>query len=249
MKVLGYVRVSTEEQSLHGCSVQAQTAKIADYCKLYGLELVDTLIDGGISAKTMQRAGLQATLAKLENGEAEGIVIASLSRLTRSIRDWSLLIEKYFNRFALLSISDSVDTRSASGRMAIGMIVLVSQWEREAIGERTAVALHYKQKQGIHVGRIPYGFQIQNGKLVEDVTEKANIAFAQTLRGQGLSLEQIAMEFTSKGIATKRGGLCWRANTIMNLLKNKENKGGDALCQEPKSLIGAEKEKEAVALA
>lgn len=103
--------------------------------------------------------------------------------------------------------------------MALGMIVLVSQWEREAIGERTAIALAYKQKQGIHVGRAGYGYQIQNGRLVEDEREKKNIALALSLRTKGSTLEQIADEFVKRGIPTKRKGT-WRPTTIRGLLQN-----------------------------
>lgn len=85
VKVLGYVRVSTEEQSESGHSLGAQREKLKAYAALYDLELVEIVEDGGQSAKTLNRPGLQRALKILRNGEADGIVIVKLDRLTRSV--------------------------------------------------------------------------------------------------------------------------------------------------------------------
>lgn len=85
MKVVGYVRVSTEEQATQGVSLQAQEAKLRQYCDLYGHDLAEVVIDAGQSAKTLNRPGLAKVLASLEAGEVEGVVILKLDRLTRTI--------------------------------------------------------------------------------------------------------------------------------------------------------------------
>jgi hypothetical protein len=63
MKVVGYVRVSTEEQATQGVSLQAQEAKLRQCCDLYGHDLAEVVIDAGQSAKSLNRPGLSRVLA------------------------------------------------------------------------------------------------------------------------------------------------------------------------------------------
>src|SRR5262245_12352055 len=94
MKVVGYIRVSTEEQATSGQSLDAQREKLAAYAKLYDLELVSILEDAGESAKSLNRPGLQDALGRLRRGDATGVLIAKLDRLTRSVADWQALIDE-----------------------------------------------------------------------------------------------------------------------------------------------------------
>jgi DNA invertase Pin-like site-specific DNA recombinase len=107
MKAIGYVRVSTEEQATQGVSLDAQTDKIQAYASLYDIELLEIITDAGVSAKTLERPGLEKALKMLEAGEAEALVIVKLDRLTRSVRDLDYLLEKYFaDRFSLMSVGE-----------------------------------------------------------------------------------------------------------------------------------------------
>lgn len=139
-RAVAYVRVSTEKQADAGQSLEAQQAKLAAYASLYELELVEVVVDAGVSAKTLNRPGLQRALAMLESGAADALVVVKLDRLTRSVRDLGELVEGVFAEkgAALLSVSEQIDTRSAAGRLVLNVLASVSQWEREAIGERTA---------------------------------------------------------------------------------------------------------------
>src|SRR5713226_3418468 len=74
-RVVGYVRVSSEQQTDHGVSLQAQEEKIRQYCALYDLTLVEIVIEAGVSAKTLQREGLQKALTMLKSGQADGLVV------------------------------------------------------------------------------------------------------------------------------------------------------------------------------
>src|SRR5579871_930657 len=110
MKVVGLTRVSTEEQAREGVSLAAQRSKIEAYCKLYDLELVELIEDAGQSAKSLKRPGLQKALAMLRKGEAQGLVICKLDRLSRNVADWNTLIDQYFGEKAgkqLFSVADS----------------------------------------------------------------------------------------------------------------------------------------------
>ena len=84
-RVLGYVRVSTEQQAEAGASLDAQRTKIQAFAVAMDLELVDVLEDAGFSAKSLERPALQAALARLEQGDADGLVVAKLDRLSRDV--------------------------------------------------------------------------------------------------------------------------------------------------------------------
>jgi site-specific DNA recombinase len=79
------------------------------------------------------------------------VIIAKLDRLTRSVKDLCSLLELFEKRgVALISVAESLDTASAAGRLVITIMAAVSQWEREAIGERTRDALWHKRRSGEH---------------------------------------------------------------------------------------------------
>jgi hypothetical protein len=83
------------------------------------------------------------------------VIIAKLDRLTRSVKDLSELLERFQRRgVALVSVAESLDTGSAAGRLAA-----VSQWEREAIGERTRDALQHMRANGERVGNVAYHYR------------------------------------------------------------------------------------------
>src|SRR6185369_14592462 len=112
-------------------SLQAQTERVRAMAVVQGAELVDIVVDGGESAKTMKRPGLQRILALVDAREVDAVVVAKLDRLTRSVKDLCSLLELFEKRrVALVSVSESLDTGSAAGRMVITIMGAVSQWER-----------------------------------------------------------------------------------------------------------------------
>ena len=216
-KAIGYVRVSTQEQADHGYSIEAQVSKIKAYADLYDIELVDVVIDAGVSAKSLKREGLQKVLTTLDNGGADAVLIFKLDRLTRDVSDWNTLIKDYFTDKALLSVSDQIDTRTAAGRLCLNVLMSVAQWEREAIGERTSTALRQKQSQGEHVGSPAYGYEMVNKKLVKVATELEVIALVKQMSDDGFTLSAIATELNAQGIKTKRGGK-WQAVQVSRVI-------------------------------
>jgi DNA invertase Pin-like site-specific DNA recombinase len=162
-KTIAYLRVSTDKQADRGVSLDAQRAKVHAYAELYDLDLAEVIVDAGESAKSLDRPGLKRALAMLKAEEAEALLVVKLDRLTRSVVDLGTLVERYFapGKAALLSVGEQIDTRSAAGRLVLNVLASVSQWEREAIGERTATAMQYKAKQGEYTGgQAPYGRRV-----------------------------------------------------------------------------------------
>jgi site-specific DNA recombinase len=202
-RAIGYIRVSTDKQADQGVSLEAQKAKIEAYAMLYDLEMVDYVIETG-SAKDTHRDGLQEALGALTSGKAEALIVVKLDRLTRSVADLGRLVETYFQKHALLSVGEQIDTRSASGRLVLNVLASVSQWEREVIGERTSAAMQHMKAHGQYTGgKPPYGFQLINGQLIEHEAEQAVLALAQKYKAKGLSLRKIAQVLSEAGFKSR----------------------------------------------
>ncbi len=217
-RVVGYIRVSTEKQADHGISLAAQRAKIEAYALAMDLDLVTIVEDAGISAKTLDRPGLCAALSMLTSGKADALLVTKLDRLTRSVRDLGDLIEKFFKKYSLLSMSDQIDTRSAMGRCMLNLMTTMSQWERETTGERTRDALAHKKAKGEFCGgEPPYGFSVQNGALVSNEAEQDVLRIVREMFAAGLSMNAITNELRFAGLIP-RSGKTWHVQQIKRML-------------------------------
>jgi DNA invertase Pin-like site-specific DNA recombinase len=213
---VGYIRVSTDKQADHGTSLEAQRAKLDAYAALYDVELVDVIVDAGVSAKTLERPGLKLALSMLRKGQANALLVAKLDRLTRSVKDLGTLVEDYFSSdtITLLSVADSIDTRTAAGRLVLNVLGSVAQWEREVISERTSEAMGQLRAQGKKTGGdVPYGYALlaDTKELVEDPAEQALLAAISDARSKGLSHRAIVADLARQGFLTRKGtalGLC-----------------------------------------
>lgn len=207
MKVIGYVRVSTEQQELTGLSLDAQQDKITKYCDTYDLELVSLVVETA-SGKSLDRPLLRKSLDRISHGEAEGLVIMKLDRLTRSVSDLGYLLSKFFAKNRLISVSEQLDTMSAGGRLMLNLLVSVSQWEREVISERTKLALDHKRSLGEYAGgQIPWGTRLSaDGVHLEPhEAEQRSFSLAKIWKSQGLSLRKIAARLAEEGITSREG--------------------------------------------
>jgi DNA invertase Pin-like site-specific DNA recombinase len=120
-----------------------------------------------------------------------------------------------------VSVADSLDTRSAAGRLVLNIMVSVSQWEREAIGERTRDAMKHKRAKGERVGTVPYGARIaaDGVRLEADATEQLVLARMTALRAAGLSTRRIAAALNQDGCCTRRG-TPWRFQYVAQALRS-----------------------------
>lgn len=224
MKAIGYIRVSTDDQKESGLSLEHQRAKIEAYALAMDLELVDIIDDAGKSGKNMNRPGLLRALEIIRSGEAQSLVILKLDRLTRSVKDLGALVETFEKTgAALISVQDSINTTTAAGRLVLNVLGSVAQWEREAIGERTAAALSMKKDRGEKTGgTVPFGFDLsEDGRtLIANQTEQEALSLARQLRVAGMSFRKIGAELDRRGIATKTGTV-WYPKTVRSLCEAK----------------------------
>ncbi len=215
---MGYVRVSTNEQASSGLGLDAQRRAIAAYAELYGLEIVEVIADEGLSASTLRRAGLERVRAMLAAGSVAGVLVAKLDRLTRSVQDLGELVDRHFRDGSarLVSVADHIDTTSASGRLVLHVLASVSQWEREAIGERTSAAMASLRSQGRSTGTAPYGQRSDGGVLVPDDAEQAVIAEILALDADGLSTPKIAARLNE--LSRPARGAKWYQPAVWRIL-------------------------------
>jgi len=218
-QAIGYIRVSTEKQANEGVSLEAQEAKIVNWCKANDYELVKVYVDAGISGKRMDtRKELLAALASLKKGMA--LVSYSLSRLARSTKDALAIGEAVAKKKAdLVSLTEQIDTTTAAGKMMFQMLSVLAEFERNLVAERTTNALQHKKATNQKYTNItPYGFEAIEGRLVQVQAEAAVVAEIQAARAGGNTLQSIADNLNGRSIPTKTGKT-WQPATIHLLMK------------------------------
>ena len=218
-QAIGYIRVSSAQQAQEGVSLEAQQAKIEQWCLANGYELVNVFKDEGISGKRMDtRQGLQDALATIKKGNA--FVFYSMSRVARSTKDMlsigDLITKK---RADMVSVIEDFDTTSASGKLMFQMLAVLAEFERNLVGERTATVLQNKKaNRQVYTNQTPYGFKAVNGRLEQVKQEVKVVAEIQQARAKGQTLQAIADNLNLRGIPTKTNKQ-WQPATIHLLLQ------------------------------
>lgn len=219
-QAIGYIRVSSAQQVQEGASLEAQQAKIEQWCATNGYELVRTFRDEGISGKRMDtRQGLQDALAAIKKGNA--FVFYSMSRVARSTKDMIEIGELLGKKKAdMVSLNgEPINTTTASGKMVFELFAVLAAFERNLIGERTASALQNKKANNLkYTNQTPYGFERVNDRLVQVEQEAKVVAEIQVARTSGKTLQSIADNLNQRGIPTKTNKQ-WQPATIHLLLQ------------------------------
>lgn len=212
-----YIRVSTEEQVKEGYSIPAQKERLTAYCKAQGWDDFKFYIDEGVSAKDTNRPKLKLLLDHVKAGSISTILVYRLDRFTRSVRDlYSLLdfLEKY--NCAFKSATELYDTSSAMGRMFIGLVALLAQWERENLSERVKMGLEEKVTGGERVGNVPYGFDLSDEeKLVKNQKQSEIVLDMIDKFKSGMSANALC-DYLNK----TNNDRVWHPNGVLRILKN-----------------------------
>jgi DNA invertase Pin-like site-specific DNA recombinase len=218
--VVGYTRVSTDEQAKEGISLPAQAEKIKAFATLKDMQLVDIISDEGVSGKDLQRPGLTKLLDLVLDGKADAIVVYKLDRLSRRTRDLLFLIEDLFKKahIRFFSLTEQIDTETAIGKFFLTLMGAMAQMERELIAERTKATLAYKKELGEYLGHVPYGYQVRNEKLVNNEKEQQVILEMKRLKKYGFSYRKIATLLNNQGIPTRSKGTKWYDSSVWYVL-------------------------------
>lgn len=202
MRVLGYVRVSTEEQADSGAGLAAQIKAIREEVARRGWTLVDIIEDPAHSAKDLRRPGVQQALELLDRRDADGLLVSKLDRLSRSTFDFSTLMEDARRRdWALVALDVAVDTTTPVGEAMANVMMTFAQLERRLIGQRTKEGLAAKRAMGVKLGR------------------PSEISFAlraqiRASRDGGEPLAAIARRLNASGVPTSQGGRRWYPSSV-----------------------------------
>lgn len=235
--VIGYIRVSSEEQAESGQSLESQREKIEAYCAMRSLTLVNVAIDAAVSGgkPIASREGGKLVLESLRKGLAGGVVSVKLDRVFRSTVDCLATVEdwtKAGHTFHLIDLGGmAIDTSTAAGKMFLVMLAGMAEFERSIGGERTSSILQAKKSRNEFTGgaQAPYGFEVANdGKSLGPVAaEQETIERARELDREGLSLRGIASKLASEG-RLSRTGREFYAQQIKAILV-KETEGTEAV--------------------
>lgn len=208
-RVIGYARVSTQEQHDQGAGLPAQVSRLEaeGLSRGWALEIVQE--SGGRSGGSLtKREALAEAIQRLDRGEADALVVTKLDRLTRSVADFSRLLD-HANRkgWDLVILDVNVDTSTPSGALVANILASSAQYERALIAQRTREGMAQRKAEGVRMGRPVVMSYETYGRIVE-------------LRGFGLSLRAIAQELNETGVPTAHGGKAWHASTISKVLEN-----------------------------
>ncbi len=217
-KAILYVRVSTDEQ---GISVRNQVEKLEAYCKMQDLEIVDTVIDEGISGSIeLHKRPAGKRLINLEG--INHVVALKLDRLFRDAADALIRTKEWDKKNIALHLVDmggqTINTSTAMGRFFLNTMAGFAELERNLISERTKAALKNKKAHSEVYNHVPYGFDAVDGKLIKNELEQTVIQAIKKDHIQGFSLRAIAKKMMEMGFPTKNGG-SWHPQNVKNILQ------------------------------
>ena len=213
-----YVRVSTEEQASEGFSLDAQISKLRSYCKVQGWDISAENCEEGESGRSTKRPEYQRMMSESDTWDV--ILVYKLDRIHRNSMNFALMMEE-LDRLGknFCSVQDQLDTSTAMGRFVRDITERIAQLESEQIGERVAIAMDKKSKQGGIISRLPFGFRNKNGEKEIDKDEKYIVRAIFSMYVDGHSMDSIANYLNSAGFTTRNGGI-WYKSSIHQILNN-----------------------------
>ena len=161
-RVAAYVRVSTQEQKLHGLSLDAQKMKLVAYAKANGMKIVGWSVDEGVSGRKLirRRPELQRMVQDAEAGKFERIIFIKLDRFFRSVAEYHECMKR-ISPVVWSTTEEDYDLTTANGRMLVNMKLTIAELEADQTGERIKIVNEYKVQTGqplVGDGSLPFGF-------------------------------------------------------------------------------------------
>lgn len=231
-----YTRKSTDEgldQEFNSLDAQrdAGEAFIASQ-RSEGWECLDERYDdGGFSGGNLERPAMKRLMADIEAGRIDCVVVYKVDRLSRSLLDFSRLMETFErHNVAFVSVTQQFNTASSMGRLILNVLLSFAQFEREMISERTRDKIAATRRKGKWCGGVPvFGYTIEETRLVVVPHEAERVRQIFDLYLRTHSLLETAREANRRGWRTKlwttkkattRGGLPYDKNRIYQMLTN-----------------------------
>ncbi len=238
-----YTRCSTDDQAQGDfTTLDAQAHHCKNMLDAFGYELADignsgVVNDDGYSGKDLNRPGIQLILENVKQKKIDGIIFFRLDRLTRNPRDLYALIDLFREtEVDFISVRENLDSSTAIGRVVIGILGLLSAFERELTGERVKASAIARVRQGKWVGGfLAYGYKLvkdgdplpngrQPHKVVLDQETAPKLRIIWEMAAQNKSLMEIGQELNRQNVKTSRG-MTWRKQSLSAMIKNPFYKG------------------------
>jgi site-specific DNA recombinase len=192
MRAYGYIRLSKEDRD--STSPQRQRERIEKLCAERGWELVETFSDIDVSAFNGKRRGAFDRMMGSLAG-ADAIVFWRLDRLTRSVAEFSRLLETTQKAgVQLVSTDQPIDTSSAMGKAFVQISSVFAELEAGTTSERSRQMMAYKRGRGEYVGRVPYGWRLVGKNLEPDPKQQAVLQEAARRFVEGQTFSAIAKD-------------------------------------------------------
>lgn len=215
-----YPRVSTEDQSRFGHSLDEQEDRLRKLCEFKGYKIYKVYREEGVSAKNTNRPKFQEMIQDMKYGKINKIIVYKLDRLTRSIKDLETictLLEEY--HCDLESVAEEINTGNANGKFFIRMLTILAQLEIERTSERTKFGLVGAAKKGHISGKPALGYtkKDKSKKLVIDDLEAEVVKRIFSMYLEGSSVCYICEKFNEEEVLNRH----WATTTVDKILSNK----------------------------
>src|SRR5712671_6768886 len=163
--------------------------------------------DGGFSGGTMERPALQQLLADILTGKVDTVVVYKVDRLTRSLTDFSKIIEVFDSHgVSFVSVTQAFNTTTSMGRLTLNVLLSFAQFEREVTGERIRDKIAASKKKGMWMGgNVPLGYDANERTLVINPAEAEIVRRLFALYRELGGVRRVKEEADRLGLSTKRG--------------------------------------------
>lgn len=224
-RVAAYIRVSTQEQKLHGISLDAQIEKLNDYAEKHNMKIVEFYKDEGISGRKLikNRPELQRMIQDAEAGKFERIIFIKLDRFFRSVAEYHECMKRLSKRGVIWTATEEkYDLSTPSGDAFVNMKLTMAQFEADQAGERIRMVNEYKIKSGqplYGTQSLPFCYQVEHpeegerhkyiGKRDEEIMRDL---IAHVLKNHSV---RAAMHYINQ-----KHNRTYGYNSVMNALKN-----------------------------
>ena len=218
-RLIGYLRVSSEICKNKGNSIGNQFNKVKGFCELNDYELVDILKDEGKSGmEYSKREGYKELINKCKNENINGVVVYSLSRLGRKMKDIIDVMELFrVNDIEFYSVKENLNNRDIMGKLMMNILMCFNEFEVESIRERIRDVKRNNKDNGLVYGKLMYGKDKDGKRLVDNKEEMKSVKYMKLLRSRGYSYFMISDKLNDKGVKTKTNKR-WYGKSVSNVL-------------------------------
>ena len=220
-KVIGYIRVSTEYQKLKENSINNQIKSINDYCNNDNMCLIDIFEDNGVSGMNSDRNGLNQLFDKVKKDNIDMVIVYSLSRLGRKLKDvigFVEMLDKHNVQF--VSLKENFNNNDIVGKLMFNILGSINEFEVNLLSQRISDVKQYKKSvREVYSGKICFGLKRNGKKLIDNNTELETLRLIHKLRDNKMSYFKISDYLNERNILSKENKR-WYGSSVRSVYLN-----------------------------